>query len=80
MNTLDKLPRHVDPSWWTRHELRAALTERDISAVYRFLHQRGFSQTRIAGLTGQNQSEVSAILTHGRQVHAYDVLARIADG
>ena len=45
-----------------------------------FLHQRGFSQTRIAALTGQNQSEVSAILTHGRQVNAYDVLARIADG
>ena len=80
MNTLDKPRRQVDPSWWTRHELRAALAERDVSAVYRFLHQRGFSQSRIAALTGQNQSEVSAILTHGRQVNAYDVLARIADG
>ena len=80
MNPVDKPRRHVDPTWWTRAELRAALAERDVAAIYRFLHRRGFSQCRIAALTGQNQSEVSAILTHGRQVTAYDVLARIADG
>ncbi|GAA3431702.1 helix-turn-helix domain-containing protein [Kutzneria kofuensis] len=37
------------------------------------------SQRQIAALTGQSQSEVSEILK-GRQVMAYDVLARIADG
>jgi transcriptional regulator with XRE-family HTH domain len=70
----------VDPSWWLGPELQDALANRDIGAIFRFLRGRGFSQTRIAALTGQNQSEVSAILAHGRQVTAYDVLARIADG
>lgn len=80
MNVLDSGATRVDPAWWQLPELRDPLAGHDIGAVYRFLRSRGFSQTRIAALTGQNQSEVSAILTHDRQVSAYDVLARIADG
>ncbi|WP_327046487.1 hypothetical protein OG320_00835 [Microbispora sp. NBC_01189] len=34
----------------------------------------------IAARTGQSQSEVSEIVANGRQVMAYDVLSRIADG
>lgn len=39
----------------------------------------GLAQRQIAALTGQTQSEVSEILK-GRQVIAYDVLVRLADG
>ena len=80
MNVSDSHNAQVDPSWWTRPDLQDALAARDIGAVYEHLRGRGFSQTRIAALTGQNQSEVSAILAHGRQVAAYEVLVRIADG
>jgi transcriptional regulator with XRE-family HTH domain len=69
----------IDPVWWERSDLRAALAVRDISAVYRALRDVGISQRQIAALTGQSQSEVSEILT-GRQVMAYDVLERIAEG
>jgi transcriptional regulator with XRE-family HTH domain len=64
---------------WEQQEMRAALSTRDISTVYRLLRKHGVSQRQIAALTGQSQSEVSEILK-GRQVMAYDVLARIADG
>lgn len=59
--------------------MRLALARRDLSTVYRLLQRVGVSQRRIAGLTGQAPSEVHEIL-NGRQVMAYDVLARIADG
>ena len=59
--------------------MRDALARRDISEVYRQLRRHGVSQRQIAASTGQSQSEVSEILK-GRQVMAYDVLARIADG
>ena len=39
----------------------------------------GYSQQRIAAMTGQSQPEVSSII-HGRKVMAYDVLSRVCDG
>jgi tetratricopeptide (TPR) repeat protein/transcriptional regulator with XRE-family HTH domain len=59
--------------------MRAALARHDNSGVYRLLGAAGVSQRRIAALTSQSQSEISDI-TQGRQVQAYDVLRRIADG
>ncbi|GAA0508277.1 XRE family transcriptional regulator [Saccharopolyspora subtropica] len=59
--------------------MRDALARRDVSEIYRQLRRHGVSQRQIAASTGQSQSEVSEILK-GRQVMAYDVLARIADG
>jgi transcriptional regulator with XRE-family HTH domain len=64
---------------WDRSEMREALAAREVSSVYRLLRKEGVSQRQIAAMTGQSQSEVSEILK-GRQVMAYDVLARIADG
>ncbi|PFG48221.1 transcriptional regulator with XRE-family HTH domain [Amycolatopsis sulphurea] len=64
---------------WEQPEMREALAGREISAVYRLLRKHGVSQRQIAAMTGQSQSEVSEILK-GRQVMAYDVLTRIADG
>lgn len=56
-----------------------ALATRDIAAVYRLLSDAGVPQRDIAALTGQSQSEVSAIL-NGRTVIGYDVMVKIAEG
>ena len=59
--------------------MREAVQVRDFTTIYRLLQNRGYSQQRIAALTGQSQPEVSAII-HGRKVMAYDVMLRIVDG
>src|SRR5262245_32886770 len=69
----------IDPMWFERADLRAALAGHDIGAVYRALQALGISQRQIAALTGQAQSDVSEIV-HGRDVHDYRVLVRIAEG
>ena len=79
MNAIGYQHDQVDPAEWERPEMRAALAERDITRVYRLLQKIGFSQQRIAAMTGQSQPEVSAII-HGRKVMAYDVLSRICNG
>ncbi|MDQ4104078.1 MAG: helix-turn-helix transcriptional regulator [Actinomycetota bacterium] len=56
-----------------------ALADRDITAVFRILRDAGVSQAAIARATGQQQSEVSAIVS-GRQVQSVLLLERIADG
>ena len=79
MNNIAAQGLLVTPDTWETREMRDALAARDISLVYRLLRMQGVSQRHIAAKTGQSQSEVSEILK-GRQVMAYDVLARIADG
>src|SRR5262249_3686829 len=79
MNVVGDDHDRVDPAEWERPEMRTALWGRDITTVDRLLQKLGFSQQRIAALAGQSQPEVSAVI-HGRQVRAYDVLSRIADG
>lgn len=69
----------VTPDVWNKPVMRDALAGRNVSEIYRQLRRHGVSQRQIAASTGQSQSEVSEILK-GRQVIAYDVLARIADG
>lgn len=64
---------------WEQREMREALACRDLATVYRRLQRVGVSQRRIAALTGQSSSEVYEILK-GRNVMAYDLLTRIADG
>jgi transcriptional regulator with XRE-family HTH domain len=79
LNTIGSQGSPVTPEVWDQQEMRDALARRDISSVYRLLRRHGVSQRQIAALTGQSQSEVSEILK-GRQVMAYDVLTRIAQG
>lgn len=79
MNAINPHRTQVDPEVWEDPVMRLALAVRDITTVYRLLQKLGYSQQRIAAMTGQSQPEVSAII-HGRQVMAYDVLSRIADG
>lgn len=69
----------IDPAWWERSDMRAALAARDIGEVYRTLKTLGVPQREIATLTGQRQSDVSEIVA-GRVVKDYAVLERIAEG
>lgn len=62
-----------------RPDVRRAVAERDIAALYRHTQDAGITQRRIAQLTGQSQSEISEILA-GRTVTSYPVLVRIAAG
>ena len=79
MNAIDSHRHGIDPQVWEDPVMRLALAVRDITTVYRLLQKAGFSQQRIAAMTGQSQPEVSAII-HGQKVKAYDVLSRICDG
>ncbi|MCA1673834.1 MAG: helix-turn-helix domain-containing protein, partial [Actinobacteria bacterium] len=69
----------IDPALYRQDDMRRILGERDIAALYRVLKDAGVTQRTIAELTGMAQSEVSEIIK-GRQVRAYDVLVRIAEG
>ena len=69
----------LDPTLLDRADMRAALTARDISTVYRLVGKAGLTQRQIAQLTSQSQSEVSEIVA-GRQVRDVEVLERIANG
>ncbi|GII63753.1 XRE family transcriptional regulator [Sphaerisporangium krabiense] len=79
MNVTHASEQTISFTVWERPQMRQALSSRDIATVYLLLQRIGVSQRRIAALTGQSQSEISEIM-NGRQVMAYDVLARIADG
>ena len=79
MNVTGPHDHQLSPQEWDKAEMKQALADHDISSVYRLLRRVGISQRQIAALTGQSQSEVSEILK-GRQVMAYDVLARISNG
>src|SRR6266498_659041 len=79
MNSIGSQSSSVTPEAWEDPEMRSALAAREVSTIYKLLRRRGVSQRQIAAMTGQSQFEVSEILK-GRQVMAYDVLVRIADG
>ncbi len=81
MNAVDSehLAYPPDRALWEHPEMRAVLAARDMTRLYRLLQKYGYSQQRIAAMTGQSQPEVSAVI-HGRRIMAYDVLSRIADG
>jgi len=81
MNAVDSghLSYPPDRALWEHPAMRAVLAARDVTRLYRLLQKHGYSQQRIASMTGQSQPEVSAII-HGRRIMAYDVLSRIADG
>lgn len=74
-------PLRVQPSFWQREEVTAALERRAIGRLFRLLRQYcGASQTRIGTAVGMTQSSVSLITTHDKPVTTIAVLERIADG
>ncbi|MDG4764663.1 hypothetical protein O7632_11200 [Solwaraspora sp. WMMD406] len=75
----------VDPEWWNSglwngRPISESLRRRDVTAVFRFLHARGVSYGRIAALVGVSSNRAAEIAKGVRQVTAYEVLERIADG
>ena len=79
---VDRLAPTARPEvqWWDEPAMHDALARRDIGRIFSLLNRRhGMTQRRIAELAGFAASEVYEI-THGRQVMAYDVLVRIAEG
>lgn len=74
------MAEQIDPALWDKPAMHRALAVRDVGEVYRLLGRVGISQRQISELTGQSQSEVNEICRGYRQVLAYDLLVRIADG
>ncbi len=70
----------LDPVLFEGPAMRVALAVHDFATVYQTLTECGISQRRIAGCTGQSQSEVSEIRQGRRVVGTYALLVRICDG
>ncbi|AXI78401.1 helix-turn-helix domain-containing protein [Peterkaempfera bronchialis] len=70
------------PEWsWQRPEVRAALTRRDVAAIFRAAQQySGASQARLAAAVGMTQGRVNEVINGRREVSRLDVFERIADG
>ncbi|REK91376.1 XRE family transcriptional regulator [Streptomyces inhibens] len=70
------------PEWaWQRTEVREALRERDIGAVFRRVQQYGgASQARIATAVAMTQARVNEVINGRREITRLDVYERIADG
>jgi hypothetical protein len=60
--------------------MHGALAERDIRAVFQFLHRRGWSWAAIAQATDIGEQRVREIASGKRRVENYDVYVRVAVG
>jgi predicted kinase len=75
----------IDPACWNAEyidgvPMRNALSERDIKAVFQFLHNRGWSWGAIAQATDIGEQRVREIASGKRRVENYDVYVRVAVG
>src|ERR1700692_3175913 len=75
----------VEPAWWISGSMdgatmRDALTDRNIGAVFRSLHQRGWSWAAIAQATDIGEQRVREIANGKRRVENYDVYVCAAVG
>ncbi|QKV95062.1 helix-turn-helix domain-containing protein [Streptomyces sp. NA02950] len=70
------------PEWaWQQAEVREALRERDMGAVFRRVQQYGgASQARIATAVAMTQARVNEVINGRREITRLDVFERIADG
>jgi transcriptional regulator with XRE-family HTH domain len=74
-------PIQVPAGAWRRADIRAALRQRDVCSLLRFVQQHaGVSQARLATAAGLGQGRVNEIINGRRQVTRLDVLERLADG
>jgi transcriptional regulator with XRE-family HTH domain len=74
-------PPAIPPDFWSRPDVRSALTRRDIGAVFRLLRQHtGISQTRIGTAVDMAQGRVSNIELGKQHVAGAAVFARVANG
>ncbi|MFC4008757.1 hypothetical protein ACFOY2_16110 [Nonomuraea purpurea] len=65
---------------WRQPEVREALSRRDIRALLLLASQYGATQSRLSAATGMLQGRVSEIMRGTRQVTAFDVFERVAEG
>ncbi|MER7273494.1 hypothetical protein ABT369_03460 [Dactylosporangium sp. NPDC000244] len=75
----------IDPAWWNADDIdgvamRKALAERDIQAIFNFLHRRGWSWAAIAQATDIGEQRVREIAGGKRRIENYDVYVRVAVG
>lgn len=70
------------PEWaWQRAEVREALRERNMGAVFRRVQQYGgASQARIATAVAMTQARVNEVINGRREITRLEVFERIADG
>lgn len=70
------------PEWaWQRAEIREALRDRNMGAVFRRVQQYGgASQSRIAMAVAMTQARVNEVINGRREITRLDVFERIADG
>jgi transcriptional regulator with XRE-family HTH domain len=74
-------PPAIPPDFWSRPDVRNALTRRDIGAVFRLLRQHtDISQTRIGTAVDMAQGRVSNLELGKQKISGAAVFARIADG
>jgi len=75
----------IDPAWWNADDIdgiamRDALAERDIKAIFNFLHRRGWSWAAIGQATDIGEQRIREIASGKRRIENYDVFVRIAVG
>jgi transcriptional regulator with XRE-family HTH domain len=75
----------IDPAWWDHGQaggtgMRQILAERDIQAVFQFLHQRGWSWAAIAQATDIGEQRIREIASGRRRIESYEVYVRVAVG
>lgn len=75
----------IDRAWWEAGvidglPMRDVLAERNIGAVFRFLHSRGWSWGAIAQATDIGEQRIREVAGNKRRVESYDVYLRVATG
>lgn len=75
----------IDPAWWDDEQvdgvsMRRVLADRDIRAIFQFLHNRGWSWAAIAQATDIGEQRIREIANGRRRIENYDVYVRIATG
>jgi transcriptional regulator with XRE-family HTH domain len=74
-------PVVIPPDFWSRPEVRQALTARDLGRLFILLKEHhAISQIRIGAATGNSQGRISEIVRGKHQVQTVDSLDRIATG
>jgi hypothetical protein len=73
-------PLVLPDEFWTNDDVHTALTTQDVGALFRLVHKRGISETRIGAATENAQSDVSDYIRGKKRAMALAVFQRVADG
>lgn len=74
-------PPEIPPGFWQRTDVRHAIRNRDMGALFQLLKQHAnLSQTRIGTAVDLSQGRVGEVINGGRHIAGLHVFERIADG